>query len=179
MMDRLKSQPFAGNLLPDGDFEIPEDSAPRGWLPQEMKLDDVDFVAKRSTEEPHAGRQSLMLQVTPKNPQQAPAALERCYLGIHSPDVSQPPGTLVRISVWVRIPKALTGSVDGALVYDSAGGEPLAVRLTEPTPWKEYVSYRRVPASGKIHVTLAMSAMGAAFFDDVRIEPLTGGSIAP
>ena len=128
-----------------------------------MKLDDVDFVARRSTDIPHAGKQCLMLQVNPKNPQQAPAVLERCYLGIHSPDVSQPPGTWVRISVWVRIPKQLSGSVDGALLYDSAGGEPLAVRLTEPMPWKEYVSYRRVPPSGKIHVTLALSALGSPF----------------
>jgi hypothetical protein len=140
-----------------------------------MKLDEVDFVAKRSTDLPHQGKQCLMLQVSPKNPQQAPVALERCYLGIHSPDVSQPPGSWVRISVWVRIPKQLTGSVDGALLYDSAGGEPLAVRLNEATPWKEYVSYRRVPPSGKIHVTLALSALGAAYFDDVRIEPLLDG----
>ena len=33
--------------------------------------------------------------------------------------MSLPPGTLVRISVWVRVPKALTGSVDGALIYDT------------------------------------------------------------
>jgi hypothetical protein len=179
MMDRLKAQAFAANLLPDGDFEVPDDKAPKGWLPQEMKLDQVDFVAKRSPDMPHAGRQCLMLQVNPKNALQAPAALERCYLGIHSPDVSLPPGTLVRISVWVRVPKALTGSVDGALIYDSAGGEPLAVRLIDPTPWREFVSYRKVPPSGKIHVTLALSAMGSAYFDDVRIEPLMNGAATP
>ena len=70
-MDRLKGQAFAANLLPDGDFEVPDDKAPRGWLPQEMKLDEVDFVAKRSPDMPHAGRQCLMLQVNPKNPLQA------------------------------------------------------------------------------------------------------------
>ena len=85
----------------------------------------------------------------------------------------------MRISAWVRVPKQLVGSIDGALIYDSAGGEPLAVRLTEPMPWKEYVSYRRVPASGKIHVTLALSGMGSAYFDDIRIEPLLGGTVTP
>ena len=39
--------------------------------------------------------------------------------------------------------------MDGALFYDSAGGEDLAVRLTVPTPkWKQFHLYRRVPASG-------------------------------
>ena len=179
VMDRFKAQAFGANLLPDGDFEAPNDKAPQGWLPQEMKLDEVDFMAQRSTDLPHMGKQCLMLQVKPKNPAEAPVALERCYLGIHSPDVSQPPGTWVRISAWVRVPKQLVGSIDGALIYDSAGGEPLAVRLTEPMPWKEYVSYRRVPASGKIHVTLALSGMGSAYFDDVKIEPLLGGTVTP
>ncbi len=176
LMDAFKGLAFGANLLPDGDFELPDDKAPQGWLPQEMKLDEVDFVARRSTDLPHLGKQCLMLQVKPKNPLQAPVALERCYLGIHSPDVSQPPGTWVRISVWMRIPKPLIGSLDGALIYDSAGGEPLAVRTTEAMPWKEYVSYRRVPPSGKIHVTVALSGMGSAYFDDVRIEPLLGGT---
>jgi hypothetical protein len=176
LVEAFKAQAFGANLLPDGDFEAPADKAPKGWLPQEMKLDEVDFVARRTTDIPHLGRQCLMLQVNPKNPQEAPATLERCYLGIHSPDVSQPPGTWVRISVWVRIPKTLVGSVDGALIYDSAGGEPLAVRLNDAMPWTEYTSYRRVPPSGKIHVTLALSALGSAYFDDVRIEPLLGGS---
>ena len=53
------------------------------------------------------------------------------------------------------------------------------MRLIDPTPWKEFVSYRKVPPSGKIHVTLALSAMGSAYFDDVRIEPLMDGAATP
>jgi hypothetical protein len=37
--------------------------------------------------------------------------------------------------------------------------------------------YRRVPASGQIGVTLALTGLGEAYFDDVRIEPL--GATAP
>jgi hypothetical protein len=32
-----------------------------------------------------------------------------------------------------------------------------------------------VPASGKIHVSLALTGLGKAYFDDVRIEPLRPG----
>jgi hypothetical protein len=102
--------------------------------------------------------------------------LERTFLAINSPPVRLPPGTLVRISAWIKIPGALSRSIDGALFYDSAGGEPLGIRLVSATPWKKYTLYRRVPASGTISVTLALTGVGTAYFDDVRIEPLLPSS---
>jgi hypothetical protein len=80
----------------------------------------------------------------------------------------------------VRIPKAITASTDGALLFDSAGGEPLALRLTgESKRWKQYILYRRVPPSGSIHVTLALTGLGKVYFDDVKIEPLLTGNSSP
>jgi hypothetical protein len=99
-------------------------------------------------------------------------ALERTFLALNSPVVNLPPGSLVRISAWIRIPAALKASADGVLFYDSAGGEPLAVRLTEKMAWKKVTLYRRVPASGAVSVTLALTGIGTVYFDDVRIEPL-------
>jgi hypothetical protein len=74
----------------------------------------------------------------------------------------------------VRIPYAIQASPDGALLYDSVGGEPLAIRLTQPTPWKKFTVYRRIPSSGTINVSLALTGLGTVYFDDVRVEPLTG-----
>ena len=54
----------------------------------------------------------------------------------------------------------------------AAGGEPLAVRLTLGQDWKQVILYRKVPASGTINLTMALTGVGIAFFDDVRIEPL-------
>jgi hypothetical protein len=160
------------NFLPDGDFEVKPDRVPQAWLPQETTLDDVELSARRVSDSPHEGQQCLMLQIKPKNPQTPPEALERTFLAINSPAVRLQPGALVRISGWVRIPKSITASVDGALFYDSAGGEPLAVRLTAATPWKKFTLYRLVPASGTINVTLALTGLGSVYFDDVQIEPL-------
>jgi hypothetical protein len=160
------------NALPGGDFEIVPGQPAEAWTVQEAKLDDVEMTARRVTEAPKEGKQCLMLEIKPKNPDNAPAALERTYLGINSPAVHLPPGTPVRISGWVRIPKPITASVDGALMFDSAGGEPLAVRLTNPTGWKQYTLYRQVPASGVVNVTLALTGIGVAYFDDVRVEPM-------
>ena len=93
----------------------------------------------------------------------------------HQSSVQLQPGSLVQVSGWIRITEAIKASHDGALFYDSVGGEPLAIRLTEPTPWKKVTFYRRVPSSGNISVTLALTGIGAVYFDDVRIEPLVSG----
>lgn len=177
--DQVRNAKLRDNVLPDGDFEIPQDKVPQGWLVQEIpSLDEVTQVARRVTESTHSGKQSLMLQIMPKNLALAPVALERSFLAIHSPAIRMEPGSLVRVSGWVKIPGNIKGSADGALMFDSAGGEPLAVRLTNATDWKHYTFYRRVGATGSIHVTLALTGMGTVYFDDWKIEPLeeTGGT---
>ena len=104
--------------------------------------------------------------------------LERTFLAVDSPPVRLPPGTLVRVSGWVNVPAAITGTADGALLYDDAGGEPLAVRLQQTAGWKQFHLYRRVPTSGQMSVTLALTGIGVAYYDDVRIEPLVAGAAA-
>jgi hypothetical protein len=103
------------------------------------------------------------------------APLERTFLAVDSPPVRLPPGTLVRVSGWIRIPSEISGSVDGVLFYDDAGGEPLGVRVSHLPHWTQFHLYRRVPASGQIAVTLALTGVGIAYFDEIRIEPLLPG----
>lgn len=185
-MAQLKQGVPGPNVLPGGDFETPPDKTPDGWIPQQPEpLDKVELAARRVTDNPKVGNQCLMLEIKPRtplatsgSPPPAPAALERTFLAINSPSVRLDPGTPVRISGWIRIPKPITASVDGALFYDSAGGEPLAVRLTQPTGWKKFTLYRKVPASGTVNVTLALTGIGSVYFDDIRIEPLTWSSTA-
>ncbi len=182
-VNEVRSLGPEANALTDGTFETPPDQVMQDWrldvVPHPM--DDVEVTARRVTESPHAGKQCLELKVEAKHPDLAPQVLERTFVAIHSPAVRLPPGTPVKVSAWVRIPKEITGSIDGALLYDSAGGEPLAVRLATPTTfapgvpptWKQFTLYRKVPASGTINVTMALTGMGKVYFDDVKIEPLT------
>jgi hypothetical protein len=121
---------------------------------------------------PHEGKQCAMLKIEPKPMRAAPAALERTVVALSSPVVRLAPGTLVQVSGWVCIPSAITASPDGALLYDSTGGDAMALRLTDPMPWKKFTVYRRIPASGTIQVTLALTGLGTVYFDDIRIEPL-------
>jgi hypothetical protein len=178
-MDRIHRARAAANVLPKGDFEGTATRLPDAWIPQETSLDDVNMTARCVTDEPKEGRSCLMLKIDPRTPQvRPPEALERTFLAVNSPSVHLQPGTLVRISGWVRIPRPLAASADGALFYDSAGGEPLAVRLVEATAWKQFTIYRQVPSSGSIYVTLALTGIGTAYFDDIRIEPLLGETTA-
>jgi hypothetical protein len=166
---------IAANVLPDGDFETEAGQQPAAWLPQEVTLDDVTLAAWRVTDEPREGRRCLKLEVKAKNPETPPATLERTFLAINSPAVKLEPGSLVKITGWVRVPRSIAASADGALMYDSAAGEPLAVRVTQATPWRKFTLYRRVPESGNIHVTVALTGIGSVYFDDIRIEPIATG----
>ena len=64
-----------------------------------------------------------------------------------------------------------------------ARSEPLGVRLLHTVDamenksvWKPFRLYRRVPPSGQLSVTLALTGVGTAYFDDLKVEPLVPGS---
>jgi hypothetical protein len=154
------------------------------WAPgREIHPPDEGYV--RPT--PELGKSLLSLEVRrfeefdkegkPVEPPQVP--LEDTFQAVYSPSVKLPPGTLVRVSAWIKIPADITGFPDGVLFYDDAGGEPLAVRLTASSEWKQYHLYRVVPASGQISVTLAMTGVGKVYFDNVMIEPMVPSETAP
>jgi hypothetical protein len=184
-MDSIAQLRPDANMLTGGDFELPPKETqnwPLDLVPDPKEATALDAVvgeAKRVREEPKEGRQCLMLQIKPKDPAVIPSELERTFLAVHSPDVKLPPGTKVKISAWIRIPAGICATSDGALFYDSAGGEPLAVRSVYPFTWKHFVLYREVPASGTINVTVALTGIGKVYFDDVRIEPLVAGAAPP
>jgi hypothetical protein len=173
-----------GNKLADGDFEAGE-GLPNGWRIQQATPDEVEGEARLIADQPHGGKRCLMIQLRPR-PLPAPAgpdgkpapppvitALEPTYLAVSSPPVQLPPGSLVRISAWVKVTGPIAASADGALVFDSAGGEPLAVRLTGDTKgWKRFTLFRRVPQTGVLQMTTALTGVGTVFFDDLSIEPL-------
>lgn len=191
-MEQVGKLAPAANILPGGDFEINAERKQESWRLEDVTLDEAEMIALRvgeiktpmttkggmasAFESPRQGKQCAMLQIKPKGKGPAPQALERTLLALTSPNVSLPPGTLVQVSGWVRIPEPITASPDGALFYDSTAGEPLAIRLTQPTPWKKFTLYRKVPASGTMQVTIALTGLGTVYFDDLRIEPLVPAS---
>jgi hypothetical protein len=140
-----------------------------------------------STLLPKEGKQFVVLQIKPKPTEDLstyPRALERTLLALTAtPTAKLQPGSIVQITGWVAIPMGIRSSADGALVMDTSGGDTLALRLLGPTEkaekganvvdWRHFTLYRRVPDSGTITVTLALTGIGRAAFDDIRIMPLT------
>jgi hypothetical protein len=141
------------------------------------------YVEPPEPPQPELGNCVLRLDVQPKviltqkdtKALPAPAALERTYLSVNTPAVRLQPGTWVRVSGWVRIPYALQASADGVLLFDNVCGEGMGVRLTDAMGWKKFHLYRKVPPSGVMWITVAMTAIGTVYVDDLRIEPLVKG----
>lgn len=164
-------------------WAIEEKRPPR--LEQKKQPYDTTSATRRyeapDTPEPSLGKAVLELSIKPKvvyrgtKLQPPPAALERTFLAVNTPALRFEPGTIVRISGWVKIPTPIEASTDGVLFYDNTGGDGLGLRLTGPTTWKKFHYYRRVPSTGVIWVTMALTGIGTAYFDDVRVEPLTPG----
>lgn len=176
-------------LLPYGGFELSEttpgdgaalESLP-GWTSRQNSLDGAVMLASivNVTDElrgkaTNLNRNCLRLAVSPRNMKdgRVPQALERTAIAVMSPTVAATPGAWARITFWANIPNTIQASADGAVVFDSAGGEPLATRIRSTTGWQRFAMYRQVPADGKLGVTFAMTGLGIAFFDDVRIEEM-------
>ena len=161
--------------LEDADPQRPIQLTGR-YAPLHVMAPDSEQIPKRK---PDLGSHCLKLEIRPRatknsrgQPIAPPQALERSFLAVDSPRVSLPPGTLVRISFWAKVPQPIQASADGVVVYDSAGGEPLSARLYQTNGWQEFRMYRRVPDSGDISLTFALTGIGIAYFDNVRIEPL-------
>lgn len=161
------------------------DATPPRIEPEQPKLFAPSRPVGRAEAKPPApelGRGVLKLEVRVRAPEPGPDGkvkadpgrpLEKTYLVADSPPVRAQPGALVRVSGWIKIVGEIQRTADGVLFYDDIGGEPLAVRLlTTKDQWKQFHLYRRVPASGAVSLTVALTGAGVAYFDDLRVEPL-------
>lgn len=99
--------------------------------------------------------------------------LETPPLWITSPPLAVRPGEWICLRGRVKIKKPITGSIDGLMVLDSVGGEPLAERFGQTSGWDEFVLYRIVPAdTTQMTVTFALTGLGEAWIDDVSVRAM-------
>jgi len=172
----INQSQLTGNLLRDGDCETPAGAPPSGWTVKKDTQDEVQLTEMRVTESPHEGNQCWKLSITPKDAAYAPEALERTYLVVNSPAVTLPAGTNVKLTGWYRIPEPIRASADGLLIYDNAGGEALGIRMHHSATWKKIEVFRKVPSSGQISISIALTGLGTVYFDDLKIEAINPAS---
>ncbi len=173
LLERLHYLQPADNQLPGGDCENLDRMVGQNWRHVEHPLADIATVVELSTAQPHGGRYSLHLQVKPGSPDATPGLVETAPVWVTTAPVMVQAQQLIALRGFVRVPKPITGSIDGLLIMDSIGGPALGERVGETNGWREFVMYRIAPRAGPVSLTFALSGLGDAFIDDVSLAPVT------
>ena len=163
---------WGANVIAAGDFEDLDRMLAAGWRHFTRAQPGLVSDAGLSPDGAHGGRYALRMRVSPSDPHHVPRLVETSSLWVTSSPVELPQGQWVRIRGWVRIPRPLSGSVDGLVIYDSAGGPAGALRFGETSGWQEFTLVRAATGGGPLSVTFEMTGIGEAWIDDVSIEPL-------
>lgn len=170
---KVESARFAptGSAIRAGDFESLEAMLSAGWRhyehPQSGIMTSVELAAPG-----RSGRLALHLRALPAKAGQAPSVVESSPLWVTTAPVELVAGDRVELSMWVQVPRAIEGSVDGLEIVDSITGEPLAQRVTATRGWQEIRIYRVAPRAGRFWATLALTGLGEAWVDDVALRRL-------
>jgi hypothetical protein len=168
----LQAAHVGANQLPAGEFESLASLTSAGWEHLQFSQQDLKPSVHLAREAARTGRSGLRLRVRSNTPDPPPEMVEATPVWVTSAPVPVGTGQLVRIQGWVNVPRPLTGSIDGLLIYDSLGGEPLAQRFAETSGWQPFTLFRVAPANGTLRVTFALTGMGEAWIDDVKIQPV-------
>ncbi|HEX4148675.1 MAG TPA: hypothetical protein VHY20_06795 [Pirellulales bacterium] len=168
---QTKTGNWGRNRLAEGQFEDLDRMVWAGWQHYEHPQDGVRTEAELSSAAPKGGRYSLRMAAKAIDERAAAGLVETPPVWITSPAVQAGAGQWFRISGWVYVPEPITGSLDGLMIIDSLGGEPLAERLGEARQWRKFTMYRAAPRSGPLRVTMALTGFGEAWVDNVMIEP--------
>jgi hypothetical protein len=169
---RLRGARRGGNLLVAGECERLEEMLAAGWKHYRHTQDEARGDVELSPIGPYAGGASLRLVARPANEAHPATLLETPPLWVVSPAAPVRPGTLVRIAGRVRVPRPIRASVDGLMILDSAGGEPLALRIGQAAEWQPFEMLRVAGSEGAIQLTFALTGFGEAHLDDITIEPV-------
>jgi hypothetical protein len=146
-----------------------------GWRHYQNPAEPAVAEVFQGPEAAFRGRAGLVLRVAPAPDQPAATFLETPPVWLLSPTLPAPAAEWVRISLWVKIPEELQGTVEGLVVADSYGGLPMALRLRKTEGWKRLELYRRVPPGRPLEVLVALTGYGTAYIDELTIEPLSFG----
>ena len=183
-IDALSSTAPTTELLVGGGMERIEDLAGAGWRHFALEQQALRTAVEIDRSQPAVGKGSLTMKAEPVSAADAPVVVETPPVWVTTPAIRAPAGRLLEIQARVWVPRAIKGSVDGLLVFDSIGGPALAERVGMTPAWRRLVLYRIVPADAAeepLTVTFALTGMGEARIDDVSIRVLdrsTGGTPA-
>jgi hypothetical protein len=179
MARRLQAAPsWSANLLPAGDFESLPHLRQTDWQNLALETRHVTATVELSSEAPRGGNSSLRLAVMPDDSGEPPVAFETPPVRIVSAPVTVRRGQLIRWHGWIKIPSSISRSPDGFKIYDSVGGEPLALRWYQTDGWEQFIAYRAAIQDGAVVLTFELTGLGQVLIDDVEIavhQPICDG----
>jgi hypothetical protein len=171
------------DVLPAGEFENLELLMSSGWRHYQFGQDGVESEAdltrsNRDAKAPAVGEAyapqpttyCLRLAARPTDGRASNGMLESSPLWVESPPIGVRAGQLLRISGKVSVRGSITGSFDGLVIYDSIGGDVLAQRFDRTEGWRQFSYFRIAPLDGDIRLTAALTGLGEALIDDLRVE---------
>jgi hypothetical protein len=168
--DRLEASSPGENMLAAGDFRNLDLMRRAGWNYHRNDLPGVRSEVDLASAAGPNGGLSLRLSARPADPKASPPLLPAAPISVSSAPVEVFAGQLVRIHGRVMVPLGVKSSVDGLMIVDSLGGEPLAQRFGQSTTWRDFTVYRRAHRSGIMRVTFVLTGFGEAWIDDVTIR---------
>lgn len=159
-------------LLEQGDLETVGAAFKAGWRLFKHGQQGLKAMCHIEPDEHYSGAASLHLSVKPLDSESPPLLVETPPLWITTPAISAETGQRFRIHGWVKVPAPIEASLDGLMIFDSLGREPLADRIGKTEGWKEFTLYRAATASGPWCLTIALTGIGDAWVDGLTIETL-------
>ncbi len=172
LLEGLRQGRILGNRLPAGDFEHLLATQEAGWKHFQFAQPGIRTEVELIPGGGSAGKSCLRLAATPEDPRKAPAVVESAPVWIQSPSVAAQPGKWFCIRGRVRIEQPITGSVDGLMIIDSFGGEPLAERFGKTNGWQDFVLYRVAPHEEPLSLTFVVTGYGEALIDEITVQPV-------
>ncbi|MBQ9813300.1 MAG: hypothetical protein IJM54_08280 [Thermoguttaceae bacterium] len=154
------------NLILGGDMENPSNSKADGWQFYQERSANLSGEIRYDAQACRNGSLGLLVKVFPQREGQAPKEAE-CPVMFAETSFPTRVGQLVCIQGWIKIPKDLTNSTDGLLVYEDQGGQALALRFKKACNWKRFAFYRLSTNDGPMRVRFAFSGCGEVYLDDV------------
>jgi hypothetical protein len=178
-VDRLSAGRPGSNELPTGTCENLDAMMQSGWRHFEHPQPTLTSKVELSPTVSHSGHSSLHIQVKPANPLEPPTLVETPPVWVTTAPVAARRGEIVAMRAWIRVPLAITGSIDGLMIRDSIGGEALAERALKTPGWREIVLYRIAAQDDPVWITFALTGLGDAWIDDVTIQKIGPPAVQP
>lgn len=174
---RLSNATLGDNRLVAGDAENPDLWGTAGWRPFRHTMVGINADVSFSERAARSGQRGLRLRTSPENQDRPPVQVETAPFWISTHGMPVISGELLCINGWINVPKKIEGSVDGVMILDTLGGEPLALRFDDTGGWKEFTFYRHVPNDGDYRIFFLLTGIGEAYLDDISVRPVVWGTI--